>query len=296
MILLVGCFAFQRAETSLISSTDARTSPLTALSLDQSSSLCPQSAEELRSLQIPSARKTITQFHNSASDLANVFWYNHHGVPSFKAAIPANGYWATTTWEGHAFRVWNKDLTVVLLDFKVGRKAFGSDATRSAKIDLDLNSTYHDVRVDLPHLDWDEAREVGFVNRMNIDLDLYFVDWEGEEILIVSKLVPGDVVYEITYHMHRFRARVHGEVNGNIVKELQIGDIEIPDCELPKQNKNNRIVQVQREPVAESGKESSKDDSLLTNGNVKKDLYSMDVLSWTLSMVNSSTSCYSLSL
>jgi len=151
MILLVGCFAFQRAETSFISSTDAPTSPLTALSLDQSSSLCPQSAGELRSLQIPSARKTITQFHNSASDLANVFWYNHHGVPSFKAAIPANGYWATTTWEGHAFRVWNKDLTVVLLDFKVGRKAFGSDATRSAKIDL--NSTYHDVRVDLPHLD-----------------------------------------------------------------------------------------------------------------------------------------------
>jgi len=277
-----------------MSSTDAPTSPLTALSLDQSSSLCPISAGELRSLQIPGARKTVTQFHNTASDMVNMFWYDHNGVPFFKAVIPANEYWATSTWEGHAFRVWNKDLTIVLLDFKVGRKAFGSDAARSTSIDL--NSTYHDVQVDLTDIDWEEAREVGFVNRMNIDLDLYFVNLEGEESLIFSKLAPGDVVYEITYHMHRFRARVHGEENGNIVKEVQIGDIEIPDCELPKQNKNNRIVEAQKEPVKESGKESSRDDSLLTHGTVKKDLHAMDVLSWTLSMVNSSTSCYSLSL
>jgi len=296
MILLVGCFAFQRAATSFISSTDVLTSPLTALSLDQSSSLCPLSAGEFRSIQPPSARKTITQFHNSASDIANLFWYNHQGVPFFKAAIPANGYWATSTWEGHAFRVWNKDFTIVLLDFKVGRKAFGSDVDRSAIADLSLNSTYHDVQADLPHLNWEEAREVGFVNRMNMNIDLYFVDGEGKESRVVSKLAPGNVAYEITYHMHRFRARVHGEVNGNILKELQIGDIEIPDCELPKQNKNNKIVEPQTEPVKESREEYSRDDFLLTYGKMKKDQHSMDVLSWTLSMVNSSTSCYSLSL
>jgi len=137
---------------------------------------------------------------------------------------------------------------------------------------------------------------VGFVNRMNKDIDLYFVDYKGKESRIVSKLVPGDVAYEITYHMHRFRARVHGDVNGNVLKELQIGDVEIPDCELPKQNKNNKIVEPQPEPVKESRKEYSRDDFPFTYGNMKKDQHAMDVLSWTLIMVNSTTSCYSLSL
>lgn len=136
---------------------------------------------------------------------------------------------------------------------------------------------------------------MGFVNRMNIDLDLYFVNGKGEEKLIVSKLVHGAVFYEITYHMHRFRARVHGEVTGKIVKDLVIGDIEIPDC-APQRNNNNKMGEPEREPVKEMRRETYKDDGVLNERTVRKDQYAMDVLSWTLTMIKNSSSCYSLSL
>jgi len=266
-----------------------------ALSLDQSSTLCPIHSKELRSLEVPSARKTITQFHNSAADIANVFWHNQHGNPVFKAAVPANGYYSTLTWEGHAFRVFDKDLTIVLLDFKVGRKTFGSGLDRNVSIDSDSSLEYRDVEADLPHLDWNKAREVGFVNRMNVDLDLYFVDHGDEESLLVSKLAPGAVYYEITYHMHRFRARVHGEVSGRIVEELVIGDIEIPDCELLKKKNIIELEEPEREILDDIIKETDKKDELLMNGFVENDEQKMDNVILAMGMLNSS-SYYSFSI
>jgi len=264
-----------------------------ALSLDQSSTLCPIHARELRSLEVPTARKTITQFHNSAGDIANVFWYNQHGTPSFQAAVPANGYFAALTWEGHAFRVFNQDLTMVLLDFKVGRKSFGNDIDRHESIESNL--THRDVEADLPHLDWEKAREVGFVNRMNVDLDLYFVNQKGAERLLVSKLVPDAVYYEITYHMHRFRARAHGEVSGSVVEDLVIGDIEIPDCEPFKKKNIIDIEESEREIIIDMAKETNREDKLLMKGTDKQDQQKLDIVFLTLSMINSS-SLYSFSM
>jgi len=90
----------------------------------------------------------------------------------------------------------------------------------------------------LPHIDWNNAREVSFVNRMEEAIDIYFVnDTDNSEKLRVTKLSPGAVHHEVTYHMHRFRAKLHGDDSRRIVKEFQIKDIEVLDCELPK-NKN----------------------------------------------------------
>jgi len=98
-----------------------------------------------------------------------------------------------------------------------------------------LHYQRNDVQFDLPHLDWNNAREVGFVNRMDRDVDLYYVNYkEQSEVLIAAKLSPGAVHYEITYHMHIFRARFHGDESSTIIDEFQIRDVEIYDCELPK--------------------------------------------------------------
>jgi len=153
-ILLSGCLAFNSMtmdHMTRILPDNALTS-FKAQSLVESSSLCPPKAGELKSLQVSSARKTITQFHNSEGDIANVFWYDHLGNPSFKAAVPANGYFATHTWEGHVFRVWNKDFTTVLLDFKVGRKSFGHAVEQNMSTSWSSSSTYSDTQADLPHL------------------------------------------------------------------------------------------------------------------------------------------------
>jgi len=287
-ILLLGCLAFHSTTTHMTrSSPDNALTPFTAQSLDESSSLCPEKSGEIRSLDVPSAKKTITQFHNSAGDVANIMWYDHLGNPSFKAAVPANGYYATLTWEGHAFRVWNKDFTTVLLDFKVGRKFFGFDVDRNVSKDWTSPSVDGDVEADLPNLDWDKAREVGFVNRMKVDLDLYFVDEKEEERLLLT-LVPGEVYYEITYHMHKFRARVHGDKSRTIVKELVIGDIEIPPCELIKRRKNTELKEPERANVKEMRNETYGEDEMLTKSIFKEEGQKKDVVILAVTMTNSS--------
>jgi len=288
-ILLVGCIAFHSTTTHMAQSSpdDALTS-FTAQNLDESSSLCPLKTGELRSLEVPSARKTITQFHNSAGDVANIMWYDHLGNPSFKAAIPTNGYYATLTWEGHAFRVWNKDFTTVLLDFRVGRKSFGYALDRNMSTDRTSPSVDGDVEADLPNLDWEKAREVGFVNRMKVELDLYFVDEKEEERLLLT-LVPGDVYYEITYHMHKFRARFHGDESRTIVKEVVIGDIEIPPCELTKRRKNTELKEPEKTNVKETRNETYREDEMLTKAIFKEEGQEKDVVILALTMTNSSS-------
>jgi len=289
-ILLVGCLAFDSMTKPHMtrSFTDSALTSFTDKSLDESSSLCPLKTGELKSLQVPNPTKTITQFHNSADDIANVFWYDHLGNPSFKAAVPTNGYYTTLTWEGHAFRVWNKDFTTVLLDFKVGRKPFGYAVERNMSTNWSSPSVSSDIQAELPHLNWEKAREVGFVNRMNVDLDLYFVNEKEEERLLVT-LVPGAVYYEITYHMHKFRARVHDDESRTIVKELVIGDIEIPHCEPTKRRNIIELKKSERRNVKEMRNETSSEEEIMTKEILKEEGQKMRIVGLALSMVNSSS-------
>jgi len=284
-ILLAACLAFH-SHTITRSLPDNALTSLTAESLDESSSLCPLNTGELKSLEVSGAKKTITQFHNSAGDIVNIFWYDHLGNPSFKAAVPTNGYYTTLTWEGHAFRVWNKDFTTALLDFNVGRKSIGYTVDRNMSTNLASTSVDGDAEADFPHLDWEKAREVGFVNRMKVDLDLYFVD-EKEEERLLETLVPGAVYYEITYHMHKFRARVHGDKSRTIVKELVIGDIEIPPCEVTKRRNNIEVKEPERANHKEMRNETFGEDEILTKGIIKRQ--EKDVVVWALTVTNSSS-------
>jgi hypothetical protein len=264
LVFLVGCFAVKQ----LISRSERRhvTSGIpepkhtykaeATFNLDESISTCPLNTEELRSLAPPQAKQTKVQFHNSAREAANLFWYDNQGNPSFRATIPSNGFFASNTWEGHAFRVWNKDLTVILLDLRVGRKVVGYDGgRRKERYKKNFGIANIRVRTDLPLLDLDGARKVGFVNRLDEELDIYYVNHKGVERRVVSQLAPGAVYYEITYHMHRFRARIHGDLSNKIVKDLQIGDIEIPDCDLPNSKNTNEI---RKETERESSKNKRK--------------------------------------
>jgi len=284
-ILLAACSAFL-SHTMTQSVPDNALTSFTAESLDESSSLCPLSTRELKSLQVSGAKKTISQFHNSAGDIVNIIWYDHLGNPSFKAAVPTNGYYTTLTWEGHAFRVWNKDFTTALLDFKVGRKTIGHTVDRNTSTNLAPTSVDGDAETDLPHLDWEKAREAGFVNRMKVDLDLYFVDQKEEERLLET-LVPGAVYYEITYHMHKFRARVHGDASRTIVKELVIGDIEIPPCELTKSSSNIEMKEPERANLKEMRNETFGEDEILTKSI--KERQEKDLVIWALAVTNSSS-------
>jgi len=238
-MLLVGCFAYKEL-MSIHSATRKMTRSFSDLenqsagssNLDESISICPTYTAEIMSFGHPQAKETKTQFHNSARGAVNLFWYDVKGNPRFKEKIPANGFYASKTWEGHAFRVWNEDLTRILLDFRVGRKAVDSGVQKGMgrRETMSFSSEIKE-RVDFSPPIWDDSRSVGFVNRLDAAIDLFYVNPKGVERLLISRLAPGSVYYEITYHMHTFRARVHGDSSRRIVKEFQIGDVEIPDCE-----------------------------------------------------------------
>lgn len=230
---------------------DQKKIPEETWNLDQSINNCPTNEGALRSLSFAHAKRTKTQFHNSGKDTVNLFWYDYQGNPLFKKAIPANGYFATGTSEGHAFRVWNKDLTIVLLDMRVGRKVVGISGGKGAvREEKTLRSIDNGLPPDLLNLDWDDAREVGFVNRLDADIDLFWVNSKGVERRLVS-MAPDTLHYEITYHMHKFRARLHSDVtsSGKIVKEFLIGDIEIPDCKRRKSKTITKREKSKREVV-----------------------------------------------
>jgi len=137
LALLVGCFAYKELVSihpatrhMTRSFSDLENQSAGSLNLDESISICPTNRAEIKSFGYPQAKKTKTQFHNSARGTVNLFWYDLQGNPRFKKKIPSNGYYASKTWEGHAFRVWNEDLTKILLDFRVGRKAIDSSVQK----------------------------------------------------------------------------------------------------------------------------------------------------------------------
>jgi len=259
LVLLVGCMIIQESigkpmRRHIMSVVpDQRKIPELTWNLDQSIHICPTNGRALKSLSLAHAKRTKTQFHNSGKDTVNLFWYDYQGNPLFKKAIPSNGYFATGTSEGHAFRVWNKDMTIILLDFRVGRKVVGISRGKGAvREEKTLRSIDSGLPPNLLNLDWNDAREVGFVNRLDVDIDLFWVNSKGVERLLVS-MAPDTLHYEVTYHMHKFRARLHSDVTspGKIVQDFLIGDIEIPDCERRKSKTIKMRKKTRREVIEE---------------------------------------------
>jgi len=128
---------------------------------------------------------------------------------------------------------------------------------------------------------------VGFVNQMDLDLDLYFVDGKEKERLLVT-LVPGAVYYEITYHMHKFRARVHGDESRKIIKELVIGDIEIPHCEPTKRRNTIELKEFESSNVKEMRNETYREDKKLMKV-LNEEWQEMNIVSLALTVINCSS-------
>jgi len=110
-LLVLGCTALQKSKRMVRIRHYTPTIPGSELilaeyqDLDQSLILCPIGKGNLKSIESQSAKQTKIQFHNSARDNVNLFWLDYQGTPHFKAAISTNKFYASNTWQGHAFRV-----------------------------------------------------------------------------------------------------------------------------------------------------------------------------------------------
>jgi len=198
---------------------------------DQSCTICPlQPAVQFKSVNLIAGRPTKFQFRNLANMNAHVFWQDYQGNPVYKATIAPYQLYGVQTHEGHAFRVWSHDYSMVLLDYTVGRYALynKNNVVSYEESAHTPNFEDPDFKRDPEPIDWETARVVGMVNRAGVNMDLYYASLN--ESMIVQ-LRPGNHHYEVTYHNHVFRARIHDSEQPLLV-EIQISDIDIPDCEL----------------------------------------------------------------
>lgn len=107
---------------------------------DQGCDRCPvrDASAPFRSLRLPQARQTKFQFRNTSPEIVQVYWHDKSGRAHFKKTLKPGGTYGVGTWEGHAFRVWNKDQTVILLDYTVGRLPLSNPTPKSKKCRLNI--------------------------------------------------------------------------------------------------------------------------------------------------------------
>jgi len=198
---------------------------------DQSCTNCPlRPAAEFRSVYLAGAQATKFQFRNAANEKAHVFWQDYNGNPVYKTTLAPSQAYGFRTHEGHAFRVWSHDYSMVLLDFTAGRFALHNENNAVSYEESAHMPNFEDPdfkRAPTP-IDWDRARLVGMVNRAGVNMDIYYAS--SNESMVVQ-LRPGNHHYEVTYPNHVFRARIHDSEQPLLV-EVQISDVNIPDCEL----------------------------------------------------------------
>jgi len=196
---------------------------------DQSCTICPHTAKFMRSLDLPNAVKVTVSFINTSGEMAHLYWQNFAGEPHFLSSLQPGGRYISYTREGHAFRFWNQDYSAVSLDYVAGRLALANewnyktyDPRATGYFEKDV------VRLDAP-VNWQTCRHVRFVNRADYNIDLFWANFTGGEDKI-AQLYVGESHYEITYPRHKFRARLHIPGNEQLLTEVEIGDIKIPDC------------------------------------------------------------------
>lgn len=198
---------------------------------DQSCTKCPfKPAVEFRSVHVARASPSKFQFRNLANENAHVFWQDHQGNPVYRATLAPFQLFGVQSLEGHSFRVWSQDYSMVLLDFTVGRYALHNENNAVSYEESAHMPNFEDpnFKRDPQPIDWNEVRIIGMVNRAGVNMDLYYAS--NNESMIVQ-LSPGNHHYEATYHNHVFRARIHDNEQPLLV-EIQISDIDIPDCGL----------------------------------------------------------------
>jgi len=246
---------------------------------DQTYSPCPVATTGLRSVTRPQPIRTKIQFHNAAEEAVHIYWLTKTGEEKFRGTIPSGSYRAQVTTEGHAFRIWNHDHSIIMLDFVAGRIPLGSSPKSDKETARELRRTKDDSFLStMSDLDWNtcflwrsprtrrstvvqsSARIQGFVNRAETVVDLYFVLEHGRNAgdeKRVATILPGDFHYEVTYHMHTFRAREH--YSGRLVTQVGMYDIEIPNC-LRRRPRDvcpqEKIEQAENEETRESEDES----------------------------------------
>jgi len=198
---------------------------------DQSCTICPlRPAVEFKSVSVIGGQQTKFQFSNLANMNVHVFWQDFQGNSVYRATIAPYQLYGVQTWEGHAFRVWSHDYSMVLLDYTVGRYALYNENNAVSYEESAHMPDFEDpdFHRDPQPIDWEKARVLGMVNRAGVNMDLYYAS--HNESMIVQ-LRPGNHHYEITYHDHVFRARIHDNEQPLLV-EFKVSDIDIPDCEL----------------------------------------------------------------
>lgn len=203
---------------------------------DRSCNLCPKEPRLHHSLEIPNTKKTFVEFENDLPEPVNMVWVDFKGQEEHKGVMEPFGRLRTRTREGHVFRFYDQQHTL-LLEYLVGLFPLYNDNnvqsdSETAHGPLDQNDIN---RFGEP--DWKTVLPTGFINRAGANIDIYWEGFNGQEL--AGQLLAGEVHREYTYRTHEFQARVHH--SKEILSIVRINAIRVPDCPRLKNVCNAKI-------------------------------------------------------
>jgi len=186
---------------------------------DQQTVSCPVKDSSARTVHV--GLPMSIDFNNTSGDEVSLYWVSDVGAEILQKTIPPWRLIKQDTFMGHVFRVKSKSGRT-LLEHTVGMIPLHDDVRLDA---TDANKA--DPR---SHSDKKAAKlEVGFVNRANSTLKLFFYSAAGK-LELITQMEPHTVYPQFTYKGHEFRVYSSDD---RLVASVHIQDIVVPNCNEP---------------------------------------------------------------
>lgn len=196
---------------------------------DRSCSFCPTEPILPASLAYKGQQKRETWMllKNEALETVVIYWVNTEGKELNHGVLIPGQRTRMRTFEGHLFRVYNVEHTVLYLEYLVGLvplyndfKAYSARPLATAE-EMKLEDSTHIVEPD-----WNSVVPTSFVNRAGYNLDLYWNGWRGLELH--AQIRPNQVHRTMTYDAHVWRAQIHDE--NVVLTEHAVAPLSIVEC------------------------------------------------------------------
>jgi len=194
---------------------------------DRSCSFCPKEPMLPASLTYEGQKQTWMLLKNEVMETVIVFWVNSKGKELNHGILLPGQRTRMKTYEGHLFRVYSEDHSILYLEYLVGLvplyndfKVYSARPLATAE-EMKLEDSTHIVEPD-----WNSVVYTGFVNRAGYNLDLYWNGWRGLELH--AQIRPNQVHRTYTYDTHVWRAQIHDE--NLVLTEHAVAPLSIGEC------------------------------------------------------------------
>lgn len=232
LLLILGCYSFfdptcPTPSGSYLNLFFAFDTKQGGQPVDRACSFCPKEPVIPHSLNYPDQHQTFVLFKNAVEESVYMYFVTIEGQEIAKGPLLPGQRARIRTFEGHLFRFYNEDKSILYLEHLIGLVPLYNDFrvysamphATSTEIDADEINRGGEP-------DWNSVYPTGFINRANYNLDLY---WNGDKGLeLAAQIKPNQIHREFTYYKHVWRAQIHKE--SLVLTDVEIVEVSIAPC------------------------------------------------------------------